>query len=41
MKYFIFNEIETGRVVSIKAESFEEAEAQLPEDYEWDDWFEV
>jgi len=39
MDYYIFTEVETGRTVSVKAESFEAAEAQLPEDFEWDDWF--
>lgn len=39
MKNYIFNNEETGQVWSVSANSQEEAEALLPEDAEWDDYF--
>ncbi|QIN96692.1 hypothetical protein [Synechococcus phage S-N03] len=41
MTYYIFNNVETGQTWSVKADSFEEAEAKLPEEVEWDDWFQL
>lgn len=39
MKNYIFNNEDTGEVWSVVADSQEEAEALLPEDADWNDWF--
>ena len=41
MKVFIFNNTDDGRAWSVRAENKEQAESKLPEDVEWDDYFEL
>jgi hypothetical protein len=40
MKNFIFNNEDTGQVWSVNAPNKQQAELLLPEDAEWDDYFE-
>ena len=40
-KFFIFNNVDTGQTWAVKAETVEEAKETLPQDADWDDWFEV
>ena len=42
MSVFIFNNIETGQVWQVQGvETLDEAITHLPEDADWEDWFEL
>lgn len=41
MNNYVFNNTETGQVWTVQADNVDEAASKLPEDADWDDWFQV
>ena len=39
--FYLFSNVDTGETWAVKAETVEEAKDLLPEDADWDDWFQV
>ncbi len=40
-KFYIFSSTETGETWGVKSDSFRDAVEKLPEDAQWDDWFNI
>ena len=40
-KFYVFSSTETGDTWSVKSNSLRDAVDRLPEDSQWDDWFNI